>query len=475
MFKTSRIISLVFALSFLVSMVLPVQAEDDPPADWSNFFTDTGELRSDVVDAGVVEVPTTTDSAFSGNSVQTTETYHVYIAQNGDTIVAPTYSTLLDSITAGQDITSTVDIENADGSYQIGPGTAVSWTTIYSSIAEAIKASSSPTCANCDSYSSQDDAALQATIDLLLKDLQSANLGNYSEESTGFTKGDSLYTYNFLKLLLSTGVDDKTFATTYLYYSAGNCKNSPLGCQSICELNPSASVCVVETPKPVAGCPASTIVPGTISMSIVKTAPYSPLVVGQDPEKRGADIAYNATVPPTVYTYYKAIPVYKTVQVCTPNANGSIPAGANCYSGQSSVYNGILEEEEELDHVDCEKHVLYYAESVTAVKATASLTKQSTDWINNHLSTYYYGAEVQQSSYSLVPGLAAANAYCNSNKTCYAAGTVSKVQFIDPGSYTLSLTISTSGTPVTTGRTVSSTGSMSVSFISVTLIENGGY
>jgi hypothetical protein len=475
MFKTSRIVSLFIALLILVSMVIPVRAEDEPPVDWSNFFTDTGELRSDVVDGGVVEVQTTTESAFSGNSVSTTETYHVYIADNGDSIVAPTYSTLLDSVTAGQDITSAVDIENADGSYQIGAGTAVSWTTVYSSIAEAIKASSNPTCVNCDSYSSQDDAALQATIDLLLKDLQAANLGNYSEESTGFESENWIYTKNFLSLLLSTGINDETFATTYLYYSAGNCENSPLGCQSICEINPSASVCVVETPKPVAGCPASTIVPGTISMSIVKTAPYSPLVVGQDPDKRGADIAYTATVPPTVYTYYKAIPVYRTVQVCTPNADGSIPAGANCYSGQSSVFNGILEDDEKLDHVDCEKHVLYYAESVTAVKATASLTKQSTDWINNRLSTYYYGAEVQQSSYSLVPGLAAANAYCKSNKTCYAAGTVSKVQFIDPGFYTLSLTISTSGTPVTTGRTVSSTGSMSVSFISVTLIENGGY
>jgi hypothetical protein len=194
-------------------------------------------------------------------------------------------------------------------------------------------------------------------------------------------------------------------------------------------------------------------------------APNDPLVVGQDPNKRGADVGYSVTIPPTVYTYYVAKPVYKTIRVCT------VEGGCGT-TGASKKLGGRVVSATVLDHVDCEKHVEVYQESITGLGATASLSQESINWINNKLSAYYYRAHTLQTSFNLIPGLASASIYC-SNKVCYASGSVTRIQFRDPGTYGLSLVVRTSGTPVTTGRTFSTSGSLTVSFIAVRLIENG--
>lgn len=116
---------------------------------------------------------------------------------------------------------------------------------------------------------------------------------------------------------------------------------------------------------------------------------------------------------------------------------------------------------------------MVYPEQITNVRATANLTQASKDWISKGLSTYYYGATVKQPSYALIPGMAIAATGCNGNKVCMATGSVSRIQFRDPGFYTLLLSVQTAGTPVSAARTLNGSGSLSVAFISVRLIDTG--
>jgi hypothetical protein len=471
--NVTKIIAFALALTLTLTSILvnPVRADNSTTgADWSNFFNSDGTIRSDVTDAGTVKPETAWDTSTGADGGSGYDsTYHVYVAANGDTIVAPSATTLLQMAIDGD----ASGLNSADGTYQTGIGTAITKAEVYSYIANQIQESGNAYLQGSTSsgYDSHSDTSLQDTISLLFKNLQSENLGNYSEGSTGYSN-DFVFTYNYLKQLLLTGLDDKTLASTYLYYSAENCKNSPVGCEQVCKLVPSAcgssdDTAAVTAPTSSAACPASTIVPGTPSYSIYKVAPNDPLVVGQDSNKRGADVGYSVTIPPTVYTYYIAKPVYKTIQTCTVEGGCGTSAASKKLGGK--VVNATV-----LDHVDCEKHVEVYQESITGLGATASLSQESINWINNKLSAYYYGAHTLQTNFNLIPGLASASTYC-SNKVCNANGSVVHIQFRDPGTYGLSLVVRTSGTPVTTGRTFNTTGSLTVSFIAVRLIENGSY
>jgi hypothetical protein len=472
--SVSKIIAFSLAITLTLTSVLVnmVHADDTTTtgADWSNFFNSDGTMRSDVTDSGIVETTSdwSTDSGGDGTETEEAE-YHVYVAANGDTIVAPSATTLIGMIASADDS----GLNSANSTYQTGVGTLASYLDIYSHISSELSATTDLYIAgeNSSIDDSSSNSSVQDSIALLLKNLQSANLGNYSEGSTGYVN-NLLFTYNYLKKLIGTGITEGMLTDTYLYYSAGNCKNSPVGCEQVCKLVPSAcgssdDSTSATAPTSYAGCPASTIVPGTPSYSIYKVAPNNPLVVGQDPNKRGADVGYSVTIPPTVYTYYIAKPVYKTIQTCTVEGGCGTSAASKKLGGK--VVNATV-----LDHVDCEKHVEVYQESITGLGATASLSQESINWINNKLSAYYYGAHTLQTNFNLIPGLASASTYC-SNKVCYAGGSVTRIQFRDPGTYGLSLVVRTSGTPVTTGRTFNTNESLTVSFIAVRLIENGSY
>ena len=258
---------------------------------------------------------------------------------------------------------------------------------------------------------------------------------------------------------------DKQLSTIYLLYE--DCANSPTGCPvNYCELVPNAASCqngdggetgVVYVNPPT--CPSTIVTQGAVLLSIKPTAPNYPLVVGQDPEKRGADVAIQATIQPTVYKYYTSDPVWGQVQVC-PNDE------TTCKEEDMITATVVVRRV-------CTLHTVVYPEQITSVRAIAALTQSSKEWINQGLSTYYYGASVKQPNYVLVPGMAVANTGCNSSKVCSASATISRIQFRDPGFYTLSLSVQTAGTPVSAPRTLNGSGSLSVAFISVRLIDTG--
>ena len=481
--KINNLFALVLAIAMGFSISNPVIADDGDTtgsADFSNFFDSEGNLLEGVTDGGEVEVDAEWMNSGGANGMELSSpaaTFHVYIAENGDTLLAPSFSTTMAMI--GNPDTS--GILDANGSYQTALASLIStWErgqTEYGPGAQMLDSNGNIiTTTNTDVYEQQLES-------LLLEDLQKANAGRYSEGSTGFKKG-FVFTLNFLINLFGTGADDEMLAMTYLYYTQDNCEKNPLGCEKLCEINPAAcsgefgSVAWdEEVPTYVApSCPASTIVPGSPSLSISKTGPNYPLVVGQDPDKRGADVSFSVVVPPTVYTYYVPRPVYEDVEYCRSTGTSGNGRGvvANCKTSASSKKNnGVMVTETRLVRVDCEKHVLYYAEPISSINASANLTEDSINWIKNELSGYYYGATTQQTSFSIVPGMALANAHCDGNKTCYATGSASRIPFSDPGTFSLNLVARTSGTPVTTGRTFSTSSSLQVSFISVRLIENG--
>ena len=133
--SVSKIIAFSLAITLTLTSVLVnmVHADDTTTtgADWSNFFNSDGTMRSDVTDSGIVETTSdwSTDSGGDGTETEEAE-YHVYVAANGDTIVAPSATTLIGMI-ASADASG---LNSANSTYQTGVGTLASYLDIYSHI-----------------------------------------------------------------------------------------------------------------------------------------------------------------------------------------------------------------------------------------------------------------------------------------------------------------------------------------------------
>ena len=106
-----------------------------------------------------------------------------------------------------------------------------------------------------------------------------------------------------------------------LLYTAGNCDAVPGGCPT---------GIVIPTPPPPPTCQPPFIQTNPIQVNGGsgeggKIAPPNPVVIGQDPERRGVDVQVNVLIPPVVYHYFETVP--HTELVCVSNAIGN---GAGC-------------------------------------------------------------------------------------------------------------------------------------------------
>ena len=461
----NMLISISFILMMVLAIVVPVQASTGTGGT-SGLFDDNGNLLPGVTDLGEQTITGADWMNLKIGPIDIVPTGHEYVTTDGKTVFVPSTSTLI-AMAANPDESG---LSNTVGDISVYDPIAAQaiW---YGATLGAISGNKDAQAEMASWGTTLLTMNVSDKVKQLISEYDPTNFANdVNKDKTVW----SLVNYDIITMvgqLLKTDVNDKDISTLYLTYSS--CSASPTGCaNNICKLAPqeascaaAASAAVAKASTSYAGCPASTIVPGTPSYSIYKEAPNDPLVVGQDPNKRGADVGYSAKIPPTVYTYYVAKPVYKTIRVCT------VEGGCGT-TGASKKLGGRVVSATVLDHVDCEKHVEVYQESITGLGATASLSQESINWINDKLSAYYYRAHTLQTSFNLIPGLASASTYC-SNKVCYASGSVTHIQFRDPGTYGLSLVVRTSGTPVTTGRTFSTAGSLTVSFIAVRLIENG--
>ena len=108
----------------------------------------------------------------------------------------------------------------------------------------------------------------------------------------------------FLRDLLTASLADQNLYTMLLLYTKGNCDAVPGGC-------PPGASNPIPTPHPSA-CRAPFIKTGSIQITGAsgdggKIAPPKPVVIGQDPERRGVDVKVNVVIPPVVYHFFQAM------------------------------------------------------------------------------------------------------------------------------------------------------------------------
>ena len=169
-------------------------------------------------------------------------------------------------------------------------------------------------------------------------------------------------------------------------------------------------------------------------------------MVGQDTERRGADVTWEVRVEPTSYTYGVQVPVMGTV--CVPwNGQGS----SDCQTSDHKA--GMLEQI--VVRYDCVQHTQLFPETLNWVTASSSLSQASRDWILNILSIHYPEAYLHHPSFSY-PGNPSTGSF--QGNTYIWTLTQNHIQIADPGYFNLVVTGSTTGTPVSSPRGFSRTG-----------------
>lgn len=173
-------------------------------------------------------------------------------------------------------------------------------------------------------------------------------------------------------------------------------------------------------------CSHYAIIPGNISAVARHTAPPNPVVIGQDEQKRGADLWWELNITPTIEEWEELV-VTGYGKQCNPfNPNDCV----------------IYEE------YGCEMHRNYYCERVAEAEATATLSAASTAWILEDLSYKYPGAALKNPAFGFrKPAIGA----CHGTTFVW---TIEKerVQVEDPGNWDLGVRGVTGGTPVSGAR-----------------------
>jgi len=96
-------------------------------------------------------------------------------------------------------------------------------------------------------------------------------------------------------------------------------------------------------------------------LTIQKTAPNNPLVVGQDTEiRRVADIQARVTVPPVIFTWYE--PIYEERDVCRTANVGETP---NCKTSPGLTINDGVSDTE-MVFKECRRHVEHLPDTVAS-------------------------------------------------------------------------------------------------------------
>ena len=410
--KTNRNLFVRTLLNWLLLLaifsvsILPVAADggDDDDSVWDGVIDENGEILYDnLIDQGIHQesVDWMPSIDILGNTIGGTAEYHIYETADGTVVKLPTASTLFFmALNPGES-----GIGDASASHFTGAGTLLSMPGVISALLQGADIDFSNTeYVSSDQYA---DALLAGETDIW-------SLGVNDLWGLMTSLGEASYGD-----LLNGG--EFNLYTAMLLYTPDNI---PL---EILELLPPDFEFPPEPPEPPA-CPAPSTVVGEITRSGTIIAPNFPLVVGQDPDKRGVDLSFNVSVAPTIYTYYELVPVVEE-SMCG-NCNGNNPSGPACHPCDIIV-----------DWV-CEQRTQSYSETIPVAYGSTSLTKESEDWILNTLSIRYPGAYIHNGSFRF-PSSSGGSSW---NYT--APG----IQIADPGEWTISIGGRTSGTPVSAAR-----------------------
>jgi hypothetical protein len=260
-----------------------------------------------------------------------------------------------------------------------------------------------------------------------------------------------------------TGFDTTALSTYYLNPSQykdftaymnmmvwNDCAKSPIGCPPGLR-KPDLKPTQIVTPPP-STCQAPEVLPGSISATSALLAPKNPVVVGQDPSRRGLDLFFTLTIAPTTYHFWKW-EVVSTQKLC--NLDGVTLE--NCPAAN------IVDH----DNYDCIMHTQQYCESANLATASMNLTPTSRDWIQNDLGAIYPGAYIHHPNWSFT-----GNKGGCSGVTFIWRLTQTHIQAEDPGYYSLSVSGRTNGTPVSPPRSFAvPAGQVGVYLIQTTIIK----
>ncbi|MBM3151903.1 MAG: hypothetical protein FJZ96_06840 [Chloroflexi bacterium] len=261
---------------------------------------------------------------------------------------------------------------------------------------------------------------------------------------------------DFLLDLLSSSIADGNLYTMLLLYMQGDCDAIPGGCPDIPEPTP--------TPPPNV-CPPAFIETRPIqvtggSSEGGKIAPPNPVVIGQDPERRGVDVQVNVLIPPVIYHYFRAI--RHEDQVCVWDNSGT---SSGCPEHPGDPYW----QTEVNVWYECEEHTFTFPDYLSSARISVSLTEDSRNWILTDLAQAYPGAHLIHPDFSFsFPGPGS----LLGDQSVTWTTTIPRIQTADPGEFETVVTVRTTGTPVSAPRQVQiSLGTFSVELVEVILIE----
>ena len=409
--------SLIFlALFFLLALPVSVLAQQqNPPVDpnsmWGEVVDQNGNiLYSNMTDLGTVQQSASWMPSIPGiGNIQAS--YHEYQTPSGNIVVLPTASTLLFMALNPQ----ASGMAQADSQLGLGAGTVLEAPGIIKGLLQGYI---DPATITGLGYTNPDD---------FFSDVASGKQNIWTFGGWDMTR--------FLYDLYTGSVQDKSIYTMLLLYTPGDCSKIPGGCPANANL-PSPSV--------PSSCSTPIVTSGAITVTAHKVAPLNPIVVGQDPEKRGADVTWEVRVDPTSYTYGVKVPVMGNV--CVAGSGTS-----NCTT--SNNQEGTLQQV--VVGYNCVQHTKLFPEGLNWATPFASLSQTSRDWILNTLSLHYPKAFLHNPSFSFRGDLASGALQGN---TFVWILSQSHIQVADPGYFDLGVSGSTSGTPVSSPRGFSRNG-----------------
>lgn len=412
---------LIVALVLLLPSLTPVafaQGENppvDPNSAWSEVVNQDGSINYDnLTDGGVINQPASWMPNIPLIGPISAE-YHVYYTPSGNSIVMPTASTLF------------FMAANANESGFLSAASTLG--------------TSGPTTVTSDNGNVVGIASLGALFGALMGN-QNIGLPTSTNSTDFFNQVISGQAniwslnpaglMNFLTSLSQPSLVDGNLYTYMLMYAPGQCAGAAGGCSAeqlalLASLTPIPPLLVTVTPPPPTLCPEPRVRAGAISASASRVAPPYPLVVGQDPGRRGVDVTFSASVAPTIYTYYTQEPIEECIAGAT--ASGQYNCTARGVQGHR-VQAGF----------QCVAHTQSYSECIESASATMSLSFESRQWILNELSIRYPEAYLHHPNFSFSGG------------GCVFSVSEENVQVADPGNWHVRLNGSTSGTPVSGPR-----------------------
>jgi hypothetical protein len=210
------------------------------------------------------------------------------------------------------------------------------------------------------------------------------------------------------------------------------------------------------TPPAVVSCPAPTITYADIPASGEIAAPLHP-VVRQDPQKRGADLSLEVTIPPVIFTWYEA----SITRVCKPAPGGNgggCPGPGSRYDrvtggdGSHSGWDVSLENNPGWQanvETECVELVEVLPDYLDDVTLGIHLSSASRTWILSDLAQAYPGAHLKRPDWLFA--IQGSGSLSDGSAVSWSQ-LVPEIQVADPGLYQIQVSGRTVGTLVSAPR-----------------------